>query len=308
MPPESFPKGAIVSASSRDFESAGGTAAVEILDASELGALAAARPTETERPYYTVPVGVSLVIPAYNEEHRLRPTLETYLPALRGLGVPFEVIVSVSGEDRTWEIVEEFHDQGVRGVRSRTRMGKGQAILEGFRLAELPIVAIADADGSVPAHEVARLLRMALEEPQVVVASRRLDRSLVRVGEPWTKKFASDVWHGMVDVLLNLPVEDAECGFKVYTRELAQMAVRDIVVTNWVFDIDLLFHAQMNGAKLTEVAVDYTYDMRSKMRLGRVIAPMVLTLWGIFLVNRSGLRRVLPMGLLMRLHHRFGAH
>ena len=299
-----------MSAASRDLGSLGSTDAevVGVESAAEPVSLASAIPPESERPFYTVPVGVSLVIPAYNEEHRLRPTLETYLPALRSLGVPFEVVVSVSGEDRTWEIVEEFRPQGVTGVRSRTRMGKGKAILEGFRLAKLPIVAIADADGSVPAHEVARLLRMALDEPQVVVASRRLDRSRVRVGEPWSKKFASDVWHGMVDVLLNLPVEDAECGFKVYTREIAQMAVRDIVVTNWVFDIDLLFHARMNGTKLTEVAVDYTYDMRTKMRLGRVIAPMILTLWGIFLVNRSGLRPILPMSLLMRLHRRFGAH
>ncbi|MCI4324308.1 MAG: glycosyltransferase [Thermoplasmata archaeon] len=270
------------------------------------------RPVEgeasVERPEYVVPSGISLVIPAYNEEHRLRPTLVSYLPALRSLGVPFEVIVSVSGEDRTWEIVEEFASQGVRGIRSRTRMGKGRAILEGFREAKLPIVALADADGSVPGYEVARLLRMALEKPQVVVASRRLDRSRVEVGEPWTKKLASDVWHAMVKVMLDLPVRDAECGFKVYTRELAQMAVRDIVVTNWVFDLDLMFHAKQYGAVLTEVAVDYKYDMRSKMRLGRAVGPMFLTLWGVFLVNRTNLRRYLPMGLMLRLHHRFAAH
>ncbi|MCI4329200.1 MAG: glycosyltransferase, partial [Thermoplasmata archaeon] len=240
--------------------------------------------TAEDRPEYVVPTGVSLVIPAYNEEDRLRPTLVSYLPALRSLGVPFEVIVSVSGEDNTWGIVEEFASQGVRGIRSKTRMGKGRAILEGFREAKLPIVALADADGSVPSHEVVRLIRMALETPQVVVASRRLDRSRVEVGEPWTKKIASDIWHAMVKVLLNLPVKDAECGFKVYTRELAQMAIRDIVVTNWVFDLDMLFHSQMYGVKITEVAVDYKYDMRSKMRLGRAIGPMFLTLWGVFLV------------------------
>jgi dolichyl-phosphate beta-glucosyltransferase len=269
------------------------------VDPAEIGA---------ESPHYSVPQGISLVIPAYNEEHRLRPTLLSYLPVLQSLRVPFEVIVSVSGEDRTWDIVEEFAGQGVRGVRSRTRMGKGRAILEGFRQAKLPIVALADADGSVPGYEVGRLLRMALDEPQVVVASRRLDRSRVEVGEPLPKKLASDVWHAMVKVLLNLPVRDAECGFKVYTRDLAQMALRDIVVTNWVFDLDLLYHAKEYGAKITEVAVDYKYDYRSKMRLARAVGPMFLTLWGIFLVNRTGLRRYLPMGLMLKLHGRFGAH
>jgi dolichyl-phosphate beta-glucosyltransferase len=271
------------------------------------GARDSARMPE-DRPEYVFRTGISLVIPAYNEEDRLRPTLVSYLPALRSLGVPFEVIVSVSGEDNTWAIVEEFASQGVRGIRSKTRMGKGRAILEGFREATLPIVALADADGSVPAHEVARLLQMALDKPQVVVASRRLDRSRVEVGEPWTKKLASDVWHAMVKVMLNLPVKDAECGFKVYTRELAQMAVRDIVVTNWVFDLDLLFHSQQYGVEITEVAVDYKYDMRSKMRLGRAMGPMFLTLWGIFLVNRTNLRRFLPMGLMLQMHRRFAAH
>lgn len=249
--------------------------------------------------------GVSLVIPAYNEEHRLRPTLESYLPALRSLGIPFEVVVSVSGDDDTWAIVEEYGCQGVRGIRSSTRLGKGQATLVGLHEARLPLVAVADADGSVPAHEVVRLIQMAGDGNTVIVASRRLDRSRVMVGAPWTKKLASDVWHALVRLLLDLPLKDAECGFKVYTREQTQMAVREVVVTNWVFDVDLLFHARQRGAILHEVAVEYRYDLRSKMELARVVGPMLLTLGGIFLVNRTRFRSLMPIGWMLQLNHRF---
>lgn len=184
-------------------------------------------------------------------------------------------------------------------------MGKGQAILAGVCEARLPLVALADADGSVPAHEVVRLIRMAVDGNGVIVASRRLDRSRVMVGEPRTKKLASDIWHALVRLLLDLPVKDAECGFKVYARELIQAAIREVKVTNWVFDVDLLFHARQRGAIFTEVAVEYRYDRQTKMKLVRVAGPMLLTLGGIFLVNRTRLRSLMPIGWMLQLNHRF---
>lgn len=251
--------------------------------------------------------GLSLVIPAYNEERRLPPTLSSYLPALEGLGIPFEVIVVMSGEDRTWELVERYAARHVQGIRFPTRQGKGKAILEGFRRARYDLVAYADADGSVPAHEIVRLVKMALERPLVVLSSRRLDRSRVEVGEPFFKKLSSTVWHAMVKVMLDLPFQDDECGFKVYTWELARMAVREVMVTNWVFDVDLLYHIRRRGFPMREVAVDYRYDMASRMRLAKAVGPMFLTLWGIFLVNRTRLRPLLPLAFMRRLNRRFSA-
>ena len=62
--------------------------------------------------------GVSIVIPAWNEEDRLARTLERYLPALVSRGDPFEVIVVVDGvRDRTAEVAARYAGRNVRVLR-----------------------------------------------------------------------------------------------------------------------------------------------------------------------------------------------
>lgn len=238
--------------------------------------------------------GVSFIIPAYNEEHRIGPTLASYLPELRKLHVPFEVIVSVSGTDHTPEVIDRFRDQGVKMVRFPYRVGKGRAIREGILKARYSIVAYTDADGSVPADEAVRLIRKGLDGKQVIVASRRLDPSTVVVGEPPTKHLASTIWHLVVNSLLDLGVKDAECGFKVFPKEAAQRTIRQVAVTNWCFDVDMLYHLRKEGIPLREVPVRYSYNLQSRMRLVRDAPLMMLTLLGIFAMNRTVLKNILP--------------
>ena len=64
--------------------------------------------------------GVSIVIPAWNEEDRLQRTLDQYLPALEERGDPFEVIVVVDGvRDRTAEVAERYRDRHVRVLKKQ---------------------------------------------------------------------------------------------------------------------------------------------------------------------------------------------
>ncbi len=250
------------------------------------------------------PPGVSWVIPAYNEEKRVGPTLEAYLPVLQGLGVPYEVIVSSSGEDATPEIARRYHDRGVISLHTLARRGKGLAILEGFRQAHYGIVGYSDADGSVPPEDMRRLLQAALAGDRVVIASRRLepDRNWVRAPAP--KYYASNVWHSLVRVLLDLPVRDAECGFKIFTHGIVDRILREVTVTNWVFDACMLYHVRASGETLREMAVNYRYHHGTHFRLGRVAPVMLAGLLCVFAVNRLD-RRALPMRFLRAMNYRF---
>src|SRR5438105_15472039 len=79
----------------------------------------------TGREGATVP-WLSVVIPAYNEEHRLPPTLRAVIAHLRGLGRPFEVIVADDGSrDATCRVAREAGPEvSVLGLPHR---GKGAA-------------------------------------------------------------------------------------------------------------------------------------------------------------------------------------
>ncbi|MGP8067541.1 MAG: glycosyltransferase [Thermoplasmata archaeon] len=95
--------------------------------------------------------GVSVVVPAWNEEKRIGPALSRYLHVLQSLGVPFEVIVVVDGvKDRTAEIARSMASQGVRVIEVTQRLYKGGAVITGLLQARYSKVGYLDADSSTP--------------------------------------------------------------------------------------------------------------------------------------------------------------
>lgn len=249
------------------------------------------------------PEGISLVIPAYNEEDRIRPTLESYLDGLDSLRLPFEVIVVIDGTDNTIDVVSEYAASGVRGARFDRKLGRGGAIFEGFRLAKFRHVAYADADGSVPIADGLALIRRALQGSPAVVASRRASPDSVVVPEPLLKRVASMTWYLMSKALLGLRVKDSHCGFKVFDRQVVQLLLRRVTVTNRTFEIGMMYHVASAGVPIEEVPVAYVHDARTRMPLGKAIPVMFLTLLGMFLANRT---RAAPQ-IMDRVRRRFNA-
>lgn len=249
--------------------------------------------------------GVSLVVPAYNEETRLGKTLDSYLPVLERLGTPFEVLVIMDGVDDTPSIVQSYATRGVIGFQYKKKLGRGGAIFEGFRKARYRLVAYADADGSVPPSDVAALLRIAAAGERAVIASRRLRPSCVVVPEPRFKRLLSYIWHGVVRVSLGVPVMDAQCGLKVFDRDLIQIILKSVTVSNRTFEVGMLYHLFASGVQVREVPVAYVHDMNTRMPIGRAIPVMFLTLMGIFLANRTRFRSLTGSRLSRALNQRF---
>jgi dolichyl-phosphate beta-glucosyltransferase len=95
---------------------------------------------------------VSLIIPAYNEESRLPGTLAVYGRVMREkFGENFEIVVVANGcADGTVAVAKEAATEipRVRVVEVEEAVGKGGAVLEGFRRVRGEAVAFADADGA----------------------------------------------------------------------------------------------------------------------------------------------------------------
>ena len=117
--------------------------------------------------------GVSIVIPAWNEEDRLARTLERYLPALEARGWPFEVIVVVDGvRDRTADIAAKYAPRNVRVLLFPNKLGKGGAVLAGIKVSRYEFVGYLDADGPISPEEMYGLVNYLGGDVDCVVASR----------------------------------------------------------------------------------------------------------------------------------------
>ncbi|MGP8078099.1 MAG: glycosyltransferase [Thermoplasmata archaeon] len=245
---------------------------------------------------------MSLIIPAYNEEDRLGPTLDHYLPVLEAYRIPFEVLVVLDGADGTEAVARRYADRGVRCLRYGQKLGRGGAILAGFRHARLSLVAFADADGSVPAADFRKLIDIGLEQKISVIASRRIDPSMVVVPEPAMRRLIGWTWHAFVRVSLNLRVADAQCGLKIFPHDVIDLILRRLTVTNRAFEVGMLFHVVNAGYPLVEVPVEYVHDFNTRMPITKAIPVMFLTLIGMALANRFRYRRALPLGAMQRLN------
>lgn len=238
------------------------------------------------------PKGVSLVMPAYNEEDRIGKALDAYLPVLGSLGVPYEVIVVMDGDDGTPAVVERYKNDGVVGYHYSRKLGKGGAIINGFTKARYGIVGYVDADGSLDSGDLLRLVRTT-SSYDCVIASRWSGGSKWRRKESPTRIIASRGFNFLVRGLLSLPIRDTQSGAKFYSASLLEKILPRVTVTNLTTDVDFLYHAKKEGARMCEVPVTWDHDDRTKFGLAKMIAIMSLTLLGIRIMNLP-IRKLIP--------------
>ncbi len=236
--------------------------------------------------------GISLVIPAYNEEDRLSKSLEAYLPVLKSFHRPYEIIVVIDGMDNTYGVAQGYASQGVRPFRYDMKLGKGGAIREGILLARHVTIAWVDADGSLSAHDLQTMLEVS-SGFDCVVASRWVAGSVWLEKEPLFNRAVGRVFNFMVRGTLGLPIADTQCGAKVFKASIARHVISSTVVTNRTFDVAVLYHARKSGASMVEVPVSWRHDADTRMPIFRVIPIMFITLIGIRLMNLP-IRKYLP--------------
>lgn len=230
------------------------------------------------------PQGVSLVIPAYNEAARIERTLERYLPVLRALREPYEVIVVDDGHDGTGDVVGKYASSGVIYLQQPTKMGKGGAVLTGMRASRFDTIGHVDADGSLSAADLGRLIDM-VRRFDCVIGSRWVPGSRWIRREPRLKRFASRGFNVLTRGLLGLPLADTQCGAKFYQARLLDRLIREVDVTNVTMDVSFLYHARRSGAQILEVPVEWDDDPRSRWNLPILVVFMFITVVGIRIMS-----------------------
>ena len=129
---------------------------------------------------------LSFVIPAFNEESRLGPTLAAIVDYIKQESLTAEILVVDDGSrDRTAELVENFaHDHSmVRLVRNGKNRGKGYSVCHGVMEAAGNIIIVTDADLAVPIEQCRKLVRALDFGFDIAIGSRTLDQRLQRVVE-----------------------------------------------------------------------------------------------------------------------------
>jgi dolichyl-phosphate beta-glucosyltransferase len=203
-------------------------------------------------------ITVSIVIPAYNEGNRLRPTMENVLAYVHQQEWNAEVIVVNDGShDNTAMIVQEFaeRDPLVKLVENPTNRGKGYSVANGMLHALGDVIIFSDADLSAPIEEMPKLLDALREGADIAIGSRWLRTDLQTRQQSLPRRLLGRIFNVLLRVILDLPFKDTQCGFKALTRRAAQKIVPLQRIDGWGFDPEILFLALQFGFRVKEVPV-----------------------------------------------------
>lgn len=225
-----------------------------------------------------------IAIPCYQESARLPSFFETLCPALSVAPFTTRIVVvdDGSGEaeaERTREIVARAAERWpallAAPVFLSANHGKGGAVYAGWESAEADAAALlcfVDADGSVPAAEVVRLVSELLadraERWQAIFGSRvKLLGS--RVERLPSRHYVGRVFATLVTLITGLTVYDSQCGLKVVRRTAYVTIAGELAEHRFVFDVELALRLLRHGCAIREVPIDWTEVPGSKVRLLR---------------------------------------
>ncbi|HMP74794.1 MAG TPA: glycosyltransferase family 2 protein [Kiritimatiellia bacterium] len=224
---------------------------------------------------------LSIVIPAYNEEARLPPTLRAYLDYYEPrLGADFELIVVVNGSrDGTERVAREqiAAHPAVRVLVEPRAIGKGGAIMLGFAAARGERIGFVDADGATPPHAFDDLVRN-IGDAGAIIASRWFKESVVHPPQPLKRRVASRIFNFFVRWFFKVKIRDTQCGAKVLTREAVQAVLPEIGITRWAFDVDLLFKLRRAGFRIVEHPTTWHDIGGSQLNISKASAEMFVAI------------------------------
>lgn len=154
---------------------------------------------------------VSIVIPAYNEENAIIPTIEKVREVLGNAGIEYELVVVNDGsKDGTLAAAEST---GVHVVNFPQNGGYGRALKAGIAVTTAPLVAIIDADGTYPAEVLPKMIEMAAYNEMVVG-----DRGAAMKGVPMIRKPAKWILNNLASYLAQHKITDLNSGLRVFRR------------------------------------------------------------------------------------------
>ncbi len=214
----------------------------------------------------TSPPELSVVIPAFNEERRIGPSLEAIIAYLKARGTAYEILVADDGSrDRTVAAARGFSDGGVRVLPAPENQGKGAATRRGVGASRGRRVLLTDADLSTPIEDLPRL-EARLGEAPVVIGSRAVSDSNVVEHQPLYRELMGKVFNRLIRLAGVGGIHDTQCGFKLLDGDAARRVFAEMVTPGFAYDVELVWLARKLGYAVAEVGVTWVNSPDTRVR------------------------------------------
>lgn len=226
-------------------------------------------------------ISLSVVIPAFDEAERIGPTLAAVRDYVERKGVEAEIIVVDDGSrDATAARAEAALSvfAAARIIRLPRNRGKGAAVKAGVLEARGDLILFSDADLSTPIEEIEKLLPLIEGGADVVIGSRALPGSDIRVRQRALREAMGKFFNRLVRCLVLTGIPDTQCGFKLFRRDAARAVFAESTTRGFGFDVEILALCLRRGYRVRQVPVAWRNSPPSRVRLVRSSLGMIADL------------------------------
>ncbi|MBI2632383.1 glycosyltransferase [Candidatus Pacearchaeota archaeon] len=247
---------------------------------------------------YNMKLGI--IIPAHNEEKRIERTLEAYLSYFNEIEkeakLIYKIIVVINASnDKTKEIVEKIKkkDSHIEYFDLK-KGGKGYAVIEGFKEAikqGFDLIGFVDADMATSSSSFYDLVKN-IGKFDGILASRYVSGAKLIPALTFRRVVVSRVFNFLVRSLFLIPYRDTQCGAKLFKAHALKDSIYNLGMTQWAFDIELLYRMHNKGMKIREIPTTWTDVADSKLKVGKTSLQMFFSVLQLRVIN-SRFRRFL---------------
>jgi dolichyl-phosphate beta-glucosyltransferase len=220
---------------------------------------------------------LSIVIPAYNEAHKIARDVAAASDFLRRHQFSGEVIIADDGSnDGTADAARKCSTPPGIGLQvlALPHRGKGAAVRDGMLATHGDHAMFADSGVCVPYDDALQgLAKIRSGEYDIANGSRKLPQSRIESPQSFYRRTLSRMFRWVVLRYMNLPrnLSDTQCGFKVYRGEVARELYAACHTEGFMFDLEILIRARAAGCTVAEFPVHWAWDRDSRLKPARIL-------------------------------------
>jgi glycosyltransferase involved in cell wall biosynthesis len=232
---------------------------------------------------------LSVIVPAYNEEHRIGQTLLAINQFFKTRDFQGEILVVDDGsKDNTVLRVKNLIVQIpiLKILTNEKNHGKGWVVRRGMVEASGDVRLFMDADNSTTIEQILPMLKFLEQGYDVVIGSIEIEGARVNEHAQWYRRLLGHWSKYLIRVVAGLwDIHDTQRGFKVFSARAAQQIFSRQTIERFGFDIEILAIAKKLGFKIKEVPVVWNNAGESKVSLKSYFATLLdlfkvrLNLW-----------------------------
>jgi len=226
-------------------------------------------------------VDLSIVIPAYNEAHKIARDIEAASAFLLAHKFSGEIIIADDGSsDRTALVAEEINPPPGVELRalSLEHRGKGSAVRQGMQATRGDVAMFADSGVCIPYDDALPMIAaIRVGQCEIAHASRKMKGSVIDRSQTLYRRMLSWGFRRAVLMYMSLPghLTDTQCGFKVYRGDVARELYGQCLTDGFMFDLEILMRARKKGYRVAEFPVHWACDPDSRLKPSKILGSTI---------------------------------